>query len=159
MSAGHVIYHGPTKEAAAYFETLGFRCPERKGLADFLQEVTSPRVGCISIFIQTCLCWCRRIWMRTCVHQLVQAYLRTRFTTGEGAKPTARPTTCEKGNFLSCVWVPLDETLQSLKERHGRSGGQRAFSEVILLPCESRSYNSAVSTQARGVLLLVDLWG
>ena len=42
---GHVIYHGPTQEAAAYFETLGFRCPERKGVADFLQEVTSNKVG------------------------------------------------------------------------------------------------------------------
>jgi len=24
-----------------FFEPLGFRCPERKGVADFLQEVTS----------------------------------------------------------------------------------------------------------------------
>ena len=40
-----MIYHGPVEEAAAYFETLGFRCPERKGVADFLQEVTSKKVG------------------------------------------------------------------------------------------------------------------
>ncbi len=24
-----------------FFETLGFKCPKRKGVADFLQEVTS----------------------------------------------------------------------------------------------------------------------
>lgn len=41
---GHIIYHGPVQDAAAYFETLGFRCPERKGVADFLQEVTSSKV-------------------------------------------------------------------------------------------------------------------
>ena len=44
IDAGHIIYHGPTQDAAAYFETLGFRCPERKGVADFLQEVTSSKV-------------------------------------------------------------------------------------------------------------------
>jgi hypothetical protein len=27
----------------SFFESLGFRCPERKGVADFLQEVTSLR--------------------------------------------------------------------------------------------------------------------
>ena len=44
FGAGQVIYHGPVEEAAGYFEALGFRCPERKGVADFLQEVTSEKV-------------------------------------------------------------------------------------------------------------------
>ena len=44
LNAGHVIFHGPVEEAAGYFEGLGFRCPERKGVADFLQEVTSKKV-------------------------------------------------------------------------------------------------------------------
>ena len=47
-----MIYHGPVEEAAAYFETLGFRCPERKGVADFLQEVTSKKVGCFPFLWQ-----------------------------------------------------------------------------------------------------------
>ena len=47
-----MIYHGPVEEAAAYFETLGFRCPERKGVADFLQEVTSKKVGCLLLLWQ-----------------------------------------------------------------------------------------------------------
>ena len=35
------MYHGPREHVLDFFEPLGFRCPERKGIADFLQEVTS----------------------------------------------------------------------------------------------------------------------
>ena len=35
------MYHGPREHVLDFFEPLGFRCPERKGVADFLQEVTS----------------------------------------------------------------------------------------------------------------------
>ena len=44
LAAGHVIYHGPVAEAAGYFGELSFACPKRKGIADFLQEVTSKKV-------------------------------------------------------------------------------------------------------------------
>lgn len=40
-AAGYVVYHGPREHVLDFFEPLGFRCPERKGIADFLQEVTS----------------------------------------------------------------------------------------------------------------------
>ena len=36
---GHMVYHGPRESVLDFFEPLGFRCPERKGIADFLQEV------------------------------------------------------------------------------------------------------------------------
>lgn len=39
--AGSIVYHGPVGQATGFFESLGFRCPKRKGIADFLQEVTS----------------------------------------------------------------------------------------------------------------------
>ena len=39
--AGSIVYHGPVGQATGFFESLGFRCPKRKGVADFLQEVTS----------------------------------------------------------------------------------------------------------------------
>ncbi|OQU91494.1 hypothetical protein SORBI_3001G190700 [Sorghum bicolor] len=39
MAEGKIIYHGPRNEAHIFFEESGFRCPERKGMADFLQEV------------------------------------------------------------------------------------------------------------------------
>ncbi|KAK9923257.1 hypothetical protein M0R45_031687 [Rubus argutus] len=32
---------GPRDHVLEFFETMGFKCPERKGIADFLQEVTS----------------------------------------------------------------------------------------------------------------------
>lgn len=41
MCTGHLVYHGPREHVMEFFEGLGFACPERKGVADFLQEVTS----------------------------------------------------------------------------------------------------------------------
>ncbi|XP_027367782.1 pleiotropic drug resistance protein 2-like isoform X3 [Abrus precatorius] len=41
LSEGHIVYQGPRENALNFFESVGFRCPERKGVADFLQEVTS----------------------------------------------------------------------------------------------------------------------
>ncbi|KAK8678822.1 hypothetical protein V6N13_144303 [Hibiscus sabdariffa] len=35
------VYQGPREHVVSFFESMGFRCPERKGVADFLQEVTS----------------------------------------------------------------------------------------------------------------------
>ena len=37
------MYHGPVEQTLKYFGSLGFRCPERKGTADFLQEVVSKK--------------------------------------------------------------------------------------------------------------------
>jgi len=41
MAEGSIIYHGPRTEIVPFFESCGFKCPERKGVPDFLQEVTS----------------------------------------------------------------------------------------------------------------------
>ncbi|CAL9782849.1 unnamed protein product [Musa acuminata subsp. burmannicoides] len=41
LAEGHIIYHGPREKVLEFFETLGFFMPSRKGVADFLQEVTS----------------------------------------------------------------------------------------------------------------------
>ncbi|KAG8046991.1 hypothetical protein GUJ93_ZPchr0008g13285 [Zizania palustris] len=41
LSEGYVVYHGPRENILEFFESAGFRCPQRKGVADFLQEVTS----------------------------------------------------------------------------------------------------------------------
>ncbi|XP_009353552.2 ABC transporter G family member 35 [Pyrus x bretschneideri] len=41
LSEGQIVYQGPREHILEFFETFGFRCPERKGTADFLQEVTS----------------------------------------------------------------------------------------------------------------------
>ena len=41
MPAGVIVYHGPRAEIIPFFSTLGFALPERKGAADFLQEITS----------------------------------------------------------------------------------------------------------------------
>nr|XP_043609039.1 ABC transporter G family member 29-like isoform X2 [Erigeron canadensis] len=43
ISQGHIIYQGPRDHIVDFFESLGFTCPERKGIADFLQEVISKK--------------------------------------------------------------------------------------------------------------------
>ncbi|KAK8998889.1 hypothetical protein V6N11_070068 [Hibiscus sabdariffa] len=41
MAEGKVVYHGPRTYICKFFENCGFRCLERKGIADFIQEVIS----------------------------------------------------------------------------------------------------------------------
>ncbi|GAU13808.1 hypothetical protein TSUD_261350 [Trifolium subterraneum] len=41
LSDGEIVYQGPREHVLDFFESVGFKCPERKGVADFLQEVTS----------------------------------------------------------------------------------------------------------------------
>ncbi|XP_059428884.1 ABC transporter G family member 34-like [Corylus avellana] len=43
LSDGQVVYQGPRENVLDFFEYMGFKCPERKGVADFLQEVTSKK--------------------------------------------------------------------------------------------------------------------
>ncbi|CAI5728225.1 unnamed protein product, partial [Peronospora destructor] len=39
LNEGHVMYHGPQDEALSYFESLGFKCPPRRDVADFLLDL------------------------------------------------------------------------------------------------------------------------
>ncbi|KAI9106703.1 hypothetical protein K1719_022231 [Acacia pycnantha] len=41
LTDGQIVYQGPREKVLDFFESMGFKCPERKGVADFLQEVTS----------------------------------------------------------------------------------------------------------------------
>ncbi|KAI6681764.1 hypothetical protein NL676_035645 [Syzygium grande] len=41
LSEGQIVYQGPREWVLEFFESVGFRCPDRKGVADYLQEVTS----------------------------------------------------------------------------------------------------------------------
>ncbi|CAN6438730.1 unnamed protein product [Victoria cruziana] len=41
LSEGYIVYQGERERVLEFFESMGFKCPERKGVADFLQEVTS----------------------------------------------------------------------------------------------------------------------
>ncbi|BAT96302.1 hypothetical protein LR48_Vigan02g040700 [Vigna angularis] len=43
LSEGEIVYQGPRESVLHFFESVGFKCPERKGVADFLQEVTSKK--------------------------------------------------------------------------------------------------------------------
>nr|WDA53445.1 abc transporter g family member 31 [Erycina pusilla] len=43
ISEGQIVYQGPRIAALNFFADLGFKCPERKNVADFLQEVISKK--------------------------------------------------------------------------------------------------------------------
>lgn len=43
LSEGQIVYQGPREHILGFFESVGFKCPGRKGVADFLQEVTSKK--------------------------------------------------------------------------------------------------------------------
>ncbi|KAJ9537747.1 hypothetical protein OSB04_030480 [Centaurea solstitialis] len=43
LTDGKIVYQGPRDNVLEFFESMGFKCPERKGVADFLQEVTSKK--------------------------------------------------------------------------------------------------------------------
>ncbi|CAN1121694.1 ABC transporter G family member 40 [Linum perenne] len=43
LSDAQVVYQGPRENVLEFFEHMGFKCPDRKGVADFLQEVTSKK--------------------------------------------------------------------------------------------------------------------
>ncbi|KAL5545906.1 hypothetical protein UlMin_005593 [Ulmus minor] len=43
LSDSQVVYQGPRENILEFFEYVGFKCPDRKGVADFLQEVTSKK--------------------------------------------------------------------------------------------------------------------
>lgn len=44
LSEGQIVYQGPCHQVLEFFQFMGFKCPERKGVADYLQEV------CPSVF-------------------------------------------------------------------------------------------------------------
>ena len=43
------MFHGPREDVLPFFSSLGFQLPERKGIADFLQEVTSKKDQRVSL--------------------------------------------------------------------------------------------------------------
>ncbi|KAL8217420.1 hypothetical protein R6Q57_020793 [Mikania cordata] len=43
LTDGKIVYQGARENVLEFFESMGFKCPGRKGVADFLQEVTSKK--------------------------------------------------------------------------------------------------------------------
>jgi ABC-type multidrug transport system ATPase subunit len=41
LSDGHIVYQGPCVQVLDFFASMGFMCPERKPVVDFLQEVSA----------------------------------------------------------------------------------------------------------------------
>ncbi|KAF2304583.1 hypothetical protein GH714_034054 [Hevea brasiliensis] len=43
LCEGQIVYQGPRDSVLDFFSSIGFHCPQRKNVADFLQEVTSKK--------------------------------------------------------------------------------------------------------------------
>ncbi|KAF0713025.1 hypothetical protein As57867_004542, partial [Aphanomyces stellatus] len=41
LNKGEIVYNGPRTDLPSYFESIGYVCPPRKDIADFVQEVTT----------------------------------------------------------------------------------------------------------------------
>ncbi|EEY55297.1 ATP-binding Cassette (ABC) Superfamily [Phytophthora infestans T30-4] len=41
LNDGYVMYHGPREQALDYFESLGFKCPPNRDVADFLLDLST----------------------------------------------------------------------------------------------------------------------
>ena len=50
LSDRQIVYQGPREDVLEFFESMGFKCPERKGVADFLQEVSANGFAVLGIF-------------------------------------------------------------------------------------------------------------
>lgn len=46
ISYGQIVYQGPREYILDFFDSMSFKCPERKGAADFLQEVSQSSSFC-----------------------------------------------------------------------------------------------------------------
>lgn len=44
LCEGQIVYHGPRHNVNCFFNTIGFACPSRKNVADFLQEVSHDKL-------------------------------------------------------------------------------------------------------------------
>ncbi|KAK0570618.1 hypothetical protein LWI29_004030 [Acer saccharum] len=53
LSDGQIIYQGPRENVLEFFEHMGFKCPERKGVADFLQELFVAAFVTMTLFLRT----------------------------------------------------------------------------------------------------------
>ncbi|PPD72580.1 hypothetical protein GOBAR_DD30521 [Gossypium barbadense] len=52
MAEGKILYHGPRDAVVEFFESCGFRCPQRKEIVDFLQEASEIQFQ-LSFFLVT----------------------------------------------------------------------------------------------------------
>ncbi|KAI1311781.1 putative ABC multidrug transporter [Xylaria venustula] len=103
LAEGRQIYFGPTSEAKAYFENLGFRCPASGNVADFLTSVTVPTERDLFPGFETSA--------PKTAQEFEQAYTNSR------AHSAARETMVTDSRLLAAEVDKLDETRKLEKNR------------------------------------------
>ncbi|XP_030447307.1 ABC transporter G family member 31 [Syzygium oleosum] len=105
LSEGHVVYQGPRSDVLEFFDSLGFRLPPRKGIADFLQEVTSRK--------DQAQYWAdpSRSYQFLPVSQIAEAFKKSRFgssvesvVAASNVQSNSRPNALSKTNFAVSRW-------------------------------------------------------
>lgn len=76
MAEGKIVYHGPRNCILKFFEDCGFKCPDRKGAADFLQEVdlsfifASTTISCCMNCDRFSILICYRLYLEKIKHSI-----------------------------------------------------------------------------------------
>jgi len=123
MAEGKIVYHGPRSSICKFFEDCGFRCPERKGVADFLQEVGWQASGFstyISLYNEAFLLF----------YHLIQVISR---------KDQAQYWYCKEQPYS---YVSIDEYVKKFKESEF---GQKLDEELSKPFAKSESHKTALS--------------
>ncbi|XP_027174773.1 ABC transporter G family member 31 [Coffea eugenioides] len=105
ISEGYIVYQGPRADVVDFFESLGFRLPPRKGVADFLQEVTSRK--------DQAQYWADRSkpYVFIPVPKIVEAFQNSRYGQDLAAnisasydKSNAHPSALSKSKYAVSIW-------------------------------------------------------
>jgi hypothetical protein len=70
ISEGQIVYQGPREYAVDFFAAMGFRCPERKNVADFLQEVSDSALSMLYLCQLGFLVYSRLLCCRCCPRKI-----------------------------------------------------------------------------------------
>lgn len=85
MAEGKIVYHGSKSCIMSFFESCGFMCPERKGAADFLQEVFNK----ILIYIVWLITWSAYVKISTnSVYEFILATVLISYHLGKWIQDT-----------------------------------------------------------------------
>ncbi|KAI5408719.1 ABC transporter G family member 31 isoform X2 [Lathyrus oleraceus] len=104
LSDGYIVYQGPVENVVEFFESLSFKLPPRKGVADFLQEVTSKK--------DQAQYWAdsSKPYKFISVPEITEAFRNSKFGKSMEAIYTApydkskSPSTLPKSNFAVSSW-------------------------------------------------------
>ncbi|KAF4322110.1 hypothetical protein G195_002965 [Phytophthora kernoviae 00238/432] len=142
LNEGRVLYHGPTSQVQSYFESLGFICPPRRDIADFLCDLATPQQiqyqrgqppqghsnhpMLASEFAD--------LWVHSSIYQLIGNQANARAAKLRDSADTAnfmRPVREFHQNFWASTWTLMKRQFILIKRNHAFLVG-RAMLVIIM---------------------------